>query len=118
MTKSTKVGGSPKSQQSFDNLKAALVNAPIQAYADFSSPCRLHIDASFDGLGAVLAQVQDSKERVAYASCSLHPTEQNDQNYSSFSCLLEVLALKLAVTDKLKDYLYGAEFTVFPDDNP
>lgn len=53
---------------------------------------------------------------VAYASRSLQPTEHNDQNYSSFK--LELLALKWAVTEKFKDYLYGAEFTVFTDNNP
>lgn len=30
---------------------------------------------------------------------------------------MELLALKWAVTDKFKDYLYGAEFTVF-NNNP
>jgi len=70
-----------------------------------------------DGLGAVLAQVQEGKERViAYASRSLQPTERNDQNYSSFK--LELLALKWAITEKFKDYLYGTEFTVFTDNNP
>lgn len=56
----------------------------------------MYTDASFDGLGAILAQVQNGKERViAYASRSLQPAERNDQNYSSFK--LELLALKWAV---------------------
>ncbi|KAM4604665.1 protein FAM78B-like [Polymixia lowei] len=80
-------------------------------------PKRLYTDASFEGLGAVLAQVQDGTERViAYASRSLSPTERNDQNYSSFK--LELLALRWAVTEKFKNYLYGSEFTIFTDNNP
>lgn len=45
----------------------------------------------------------------AYPSCSLRQAECNDD---------ELLALKWAVTEKFKDYLYGAEFTVFTDNNP
>ncbi|XP_028301871.1 uncharacterized protein LOC114462925 [Gouania willdenowi] len=108
---------SPECQKAFDLLKEALLTAPILAYADFSQPFRLYTDASLDGLGAVLAQEQNGKERViAYASRSLQQTERNDQNYSSFK--LELLALKWAITEKFKDYLYGAEFTVFTDNNP
>uniref|UniRef100_A0A1A8L5P6 Gypsy retrotransposon integrase-like protein 1 n=1 Tax=Nothobranchius pienaari TaxID=704102 RepID=A0A1A8L5P6_9TELE len=108
---------SPECQCAFDKVKEALVQAPVLAYADFTQPFRLYTDASFSGLGAVLAQVQGGKERViAYASRSLHPAERNDQNYSSFK--LELLALKWAVTEKFKDYLYGADFTVFTDNNP
>uniref|UniRef100_A0A8C7YMG5 Gypsy retrotransposon integrase-like protein 1 n=1 Tax=Oryzias sinensis TaxID=183150 RepID=A0A8C7YMG5_9TELE len=115
--KPTPVTWTEQCQQAFDKLKQALLNAPVLAYADFSQPFRLYTDASFEGLGAVLAQVQDGKERViAYASRSLHPTERNDQNYSSFK--LELLALKWAVTEKFKDYLYGSEFTIFTDNNP
>uniref|UniRef100_A0A3B3DWZ3 Gypsy retrotransposon integrase-like protein 1 n=1 Tax=Oryzias melastigma TaxID=30732 RepID=A0A3B3DWZ3_ORYME len=95
----------------------ALLNTPVLAYADFSQPFRLYTDASFEGLGAVLAQVQEGQERViAYASRSLHPTERNDENYSSFK--LELLALKWAITEKFKDYLYGSEFVVYTDNNP
>ena len=115
--KTAPVSWSPECQQAFDQLKEALLNAPVLAYADFSLPFRLYTDASFEGLGAVLAQVQGDKERViAYASRSLHPAERNDQNYSSFK--LELLALKWAVTEKFKDYLYGAEFVIFTDNNP
>lgn len=65
----------------------------------------------------MLSQVQDGQERViAYASCSLHPAEQNDANNSSFK--LELLALKWAVTEKFKDYMTGAKCTVVTDNNP
>ena len=112
-----KVTWSPQCQQSFDALKSALTQAPVLAYADYSQPFVVYTDASGHGLGAVLAQVQNQQERViAYASRSLHPTEQNDANYSSFK--LELLALKWAVTEKFKDYLTGAKFTVYTDNNP
>lgn len=53
---------------------------------------------------------------MAYASRSLHPAEWNNANYSSFK--LKLLALKWAVTDKFKDFLWGTQFTVFTDNNP
>ncbi|XP_041939766.1 uncharacterized protein LOC121700694 [Alosa sapidissima] len=59
--------------RAFRRLKEALVSPPILAYADFTKPFRLYTDASLEGLGAVLAQIQDGTERViAYASRSLH----------------------------------------------
>lgn len=42
----------------------ALTQAPILAYADFTQPFILYTDASHQGLGTVLAQVQDGKERI------------------------------------------------------
>ncbi|KAJ8364614.1 hypothetical protein SKAU_G00134450 [Synaphobranchus kaupii] len=98
-------------QQVFEELKRALLTAPVLAFADFTLPFRLY--TSLDGLGAALVQVQDGQERViAYTSRSLHPPERNDQNYSSFK--LELLALKWAMTD----YLWGDQVTVFTDNNP
>lgn len=112
-----KVNWSPDCQTSFVALKTALTQAPVLAYADYSLPFVVYTDASNQGLGAVLAQVQEGRERViAYASCSLHPTEQNNANYSSFK--LELLALKWAVAKKFKDYLTGTKFTVYTDNNP
>uniref|UniRef100_A0A669D8G6 ribonuclease H n=1 Tax=Oreochromis niloticus TaxID=8128 RepID=A0A669D8G6_ORENI len=112
-----KVQWSPECQTAFEALKAALMQAPVLAYADYSLPFIVYTDASGRGLGAVLAQVQEGQERViAYASRSLHHTERNDANYSSFK--LELLALKWAVTEKFKDYLTGARFIVYTDNNP
>ena len=84
------------------------------AYADFKAPFVLHTDASGDGLGAVLYQVQDGQKRViAYASRSLSKSERNYPVQK-----LEFLALKWAITDKFHEYLYGSEFQVFTDNNP
>ncbi|XP_063075849.1 uncharacterized protein LOC134465891 isoform X1 [Engraulis encrasicolus] len=104
-------------EKAFAILKQALLSAPILAYADFTLPFRLYTDASLHGLGAVLAQLQDGQERViAYASRGLHDAEKNDQNYSAFK--LELLALKWAVTEKFKDYLWGAKFHIYTDHRP
>ena len=85
------------------------------AYADYKRPFVLHTDASTTGLGAVLYQKQgDGKERViAYASWTLN---QAEWNYDAHK--LELLALKWAVTDRFHEYLYGATFEVYTDNNP
>ena len=105
-------------QTAFNNLKTALTQAPVLGYADFKKPFILEIDASFEGLGAVLSQEQkDGKTRpVAYASRSLHPAERNMKNYSSFK--LELLGLKWAVCEKFRCYLLGSSVTVYTDNNP
>lgn len=43
-------------------------------------------------------------------------SECSDQNHSSFK--LELLALKWAIMEKFKDYLWGAHVTIFTDNNP
>ena len=84
-TGSRRISWSEECQRAFDHLKSALTEAPILAYANYAEPFVLYTDASNAGLGAVLAQLQDGRERVvAYASRSLHPSERNDANYSSF----------------------------------
>lgn len=104
-------------QASFVGLKAKLTTAPVLAYADFTLPFVLEVDASHGGLGAVLSQEQEGKVRpIAYASRSLRPTERNMTNYSSMK--LEFLALKWAVTEKFREYLWGNKCVVFTDNNP
>ncbi|PIK54585.1 putative thy-1 membrane glycoprotein isoform X1 [Apostichopus japonicus] len=104
-------------QTAFCKLKAFLSSPPILAYADYRLPFLVYTDASNLGLGAVLTQVQDQKERViAYASRGLRDSEKNDKNYSAFK--LELLAVTWAVTQKFKDYLMGAEVIVYTDHNP
>ncbi|XP_062864418.1 uncharacterized protein LOC134326144 [Trichomycterus rosablanca] len=104
-------------ERAFSTLKDKLVIAPVLAYADFTKPFILEIDASYAGLGAVLSQEDEGKRRpIAYASRGLHPTERNMSNYSSMK--LELLGLKWAVTEKFREYLLGTNFIVFTDNNP
>nr|KAG5706796.1 hypothetical protein BaRGS_004131 [Batillaria attramentaria] len=98
----------------FQRLKEILSSPPILGYADYDRPFQLHTDASQQGLGAILYQEQEGHQRViAYASRSLSKAERNYPAHK-----LEFLALKWAVCEKFKDYLYGAEFVVFTDNNP
>lgn len=104
-------------EQSFEELKARLVSSPVLAYADFSLPFILEVDASYSGLGAVLSQEQAGKVRpIAYASRGLKPSEKNMNNYSSMK--LEFLALKWAMSEKFREYLLGQKCVVFTDNNP
>ncbi|MCG8034916.1 MAG: hypothetical protein JAZ03_22460, partial [Candidatus Thiodiazotropha taylori] len=101
-------------QLSFEVIIDKLSNPPVLAYADYSLPFKVHTDASFDGLGAVLYQTQDGQERViAYASRSLKPSEKNYPAHK-----LEFLALKWAICEQFHDYLYGSQFEVLTDNNP
>ena len=107
----------PECTNAFDDLKRRLTTAPVLAYADFSLPFIVEIDASYQGLGAVLSQDQDGKRRpIAFASRGLRRTERNMNNYSSMK--LEFLALKWAVSEKFREYLLGHAFTVYTDNNP
>ena len=104
-------------ENSFQGLKDRLVSAPVLAYADFSLPFILEVDASHSGLGAVLSQKQGGEVRpVAYASRGLRPTERNMSNYSSMK--LEFLGLKWAMTEKFREYLLGQKCVVLTDNNP
>ena len=62
-------------------------------------------------------QEQDENLRVlGYASRTLTPSEKN---YHMHAGKLEFLALKWAVTEKFRDYLYySTSFTVYTDNNP
>ena len=101
-------------QKAFDKLKELMTSAPILGYARFDEPFELHVDASHQGLGAVLCQKQNGTHRViSYASRSLNKAEKN---YHTMK--LEFLALKWAICEKFSDYLFGSKFVVFTDNNP
>ena len=104
-------------QKAVETLLDHPVSPPILGYPDFSKSFVLHTDASQEGLGAVLYQKQDGKMRViGYGSRSLTKAEKN---YFLHSGKLEFLALKWAICEHFRDYLYHApDFIVYTDNNP
>ena len=68
----------PAEQDAFQQLKEFVTEAPVLAYPDPGTPFILDTDASNDGVGAVLSQVQQGAERpIAYYSKTLSPSERN-----------------------------------------
>ncbi|CAL9690550.1 unnamed protein product [Knipowitschia caucasica] len=104
-------------QGTLNKLTDCLTEPPILGYPDFAQPFILHCDASQEGLGAVLYQHQAGKLRViAYGSRTLTPPEKN---YHMHSGKLEFLALKWAICERFRDYLfYAPHFVVYTDNNP
>ena len=97
-------------QSAFERLIQALTQAPILAYPDFAVEFTLATDASDEGLGYVLGQVQNGKEVViGYAGRKLLPAEKN---YSVTE--REALALVSGIRH-FRSYLYGVHFKVYTD---
>ncbi|XP_061740923.1 uncharacterized protein LOC133541492 [Nerophis ophidion] len=102
--------------EAFRKLKQALLENATLAHPDFSKPFLLSIDASSNGLGAVLSQLaegDDVARAVAFASKSLNYAQSRYPAHR-----LEFLALKWAVCDKFSHWLRGQPFTIWTDNNP
>ena len=103
-----------KEQAAFESIIAKLKSPPSLFYVNFKKPFIFYIDASYDGLGAVLYQVQDGKKGVvAYASRYLRSSERKYPAHR-----LEFLYLKCALSDKFHDYRYGYCFEIRTNTNP
>ena len=97
-------------QGAFDKLRLMMMSSPVLAYPDMKLEYILDTDASLDGVGAVLSQVQGEEERViAYYSKTLGPAERN-------YCVTrrELLAIVMA-TKHFRPYLYGRKFRLRTD---
>ena len=97
-------------QRAFETLKKALISPPILQFPNFNKTFILQCDASDFGLGCVLSQETDGKERpVAYASRTLNSAERN-YSATEKECLAIVYALK-----HFRPYVYGRQFIVKTD---
>ncbi|XP_062844794.1 uncharacterized protein K02A2.6-like [Trichomycterus rosablanca] len=98
-------------QRAFDQLKDALIDAPVMAYYSVGRPTRITCDASPIGVGAILEQQQTDGvwKPVYYASRKLTPTETR---YSQFE--REALGVFWAC-QKFSLYLIGCEFKILTD---
>ena len=97
-------------EESFTNLKEALISAPVLAYPRQAGQFFLDTDSSGWAAGAVLSQVQEGNERViAYFSKALSKIEQE-------YCVTrkELLAVVLAL-EHFDPYLYGRQVILRTD---
>ena len=80
------------------------------AYPDFSVPFRLYTDASNIGLGAILGQKQEGRERII--CCASRTLNKSEQNYSATKkeCLTVVWGIK-----NFHNYLIANHFKVYTD---
>ena len=85
-------------QEAFKTLKEEIASRPISAYPDFSKPFRLYIDASNLGLGAILAQKQEGKEKII--CCASRTLNNAETNYSTTKkeCLAIVWGVQVIPT--------------------
>jgi RNase H-like domain found in reverse transcriptase/Reverse transcriptase (RNA-dependent DNA polymerase)/Integrase zinc binding domain/Chromo (CHRromatin Organisation MOdifier) domain len=96
-------------QRAFEDLKLALVTAPVLKIPDFSQPFTVVCDASIVGIGAVLMQ---EGRPTAYES---HKLTSAEVNYGTGE--QELLAVVHAL-NVWRVYLEGPKFTVVTDHNP
>ena len=99
-----------ESQMAFEQLKGVLTTSPILGYPNAHGDFVLDTDASNEGIGGVLSQVQDGQERViSYFSKTLSKPERN-------YCVTrrELLAIVKSLEHFYK-YLYGRKFLLRTD---
>ena len=101
---------SAKCQAAFDRLKHLLTTSLITAFPDFSQAFRLYTDTSTAGLGAILVQICDAKERII--CCASRALNQAKKAYPATK--LECLAIVWAVA-KFRPYLMAMPFEVYTD---
>ena len=69
------------------------MTAPVLAFPQFDAECIVNCDAKDYGLGAVISQVQDGRERaITYANCVL---DDQERHYSTTK--KEMLAMVYAI---------------------
>ena len=99
-----------KCTQAYQELEALLLQELVVAYPDFTVPFRLYTDASNIGLGAILAQQQEGKERII--CCASRTLNSAEQNYSTTKkeCLTVVWGIR-----NFRNYLIANHFKVYTD---
>ena len=100
-------------QDAFDYFKKALTEAPILGYPDVTKPYSLYTDASDYSVGGILTQDTPVGEKViCYVS---HQLTSSRLRYPVIE--KECFAIIYCLT-KLRQYLLGADVTVYTDHKP
>ena len=102
-----------EAQTAFDQLKTALLQAPILAFPDITKPFKLYTDASQYALGAVLMQTIDGRDKVIqYISHQF-----GDQQLKWPTIEREAFAIVYSL-GKLRPIITGTDITVYTDHKP
>lgn len=97
-------------QKSFEKLKQLLVSSPILAYPTLEGQFILDTDASLFGIGAVLSQVHNGKERViAYASGTLNRSQRR------YCTTRRELLSVITFVQHFRHFLWGRKFLIRTD---
>lgn len=114
LRKGEKFVWSNECERSFKEIKELLCSQPVLEIYDKDLPIRIYTDASLEGIGAILKQLQnDGKEKpVAYFSRKLNNSQKRKK-----AIYLECLAIKEAVK-YWQHWLLGRKFEVYSDHKP
>ncbi|GFW76877.1 retrovirus-related Pol polyprotein from transposon 297 [Trichonephila clavipes] len=128
--KGAKFNWSREAQDSFDQIKHTLTEAPILQLPNFSEQFNLFTDASGVGIGTVL---QQNQKPIAFASRTLNKAERNytvtEREYlaviwalNKFKTYFGPLPVKVitdhAALTKLTNARYGAPISLISDNGP
>ena len=100
-----------EAQQAFDILKEKICTTPVLAHPDYTKPFILYTNASYTGLGFILAQLDGNgnEHPIRYGGRSLFIAERN-YTITDLECLGVVWAIK-----KNRQYLGQGKFTLITD---
>ncbi|GKF00530.1 putative reverse transcriptase domain-containing protein, partial [Tanacetum coccineum] len=93
-------------ETAFQLLKQKLCEASILALLEGNDDFVVYCDASYQGLGAMLMQIE---KVIAYASRQLKP---NEENYTTHDLKFGAVVFALKIW---RHYLYGTKCTMFTD---
>ena len=98
-------------QESFNLLRELLSSPPILSYPDFKKPFILDTDASNEGIGAVLSQLDNHGREyvIAYGSRLLSKAER------SYCATRKELLAVVAFVTHFRPYLLGQRFQIRTD---
>ena len=103
----------PDAIESFDKLKSALCTSPVIGFSRTGGQYILTVDAATTGLGAIMSQEYNGKEKViSYWSRTLRDHEKNYTPY-----MLEMTAVCSAL-EHFHEYLFGKKIIIFTDHKP
>ena len=105
--------GAPEGE-AWERLKTELVSDRVMAHPQLDKPYKLYTDASAYAIGAILVQEDENglERPVLYVSKQLNEAQMK---YATIE--REAYAIVYAL-QKLRPYLYGAEFTIYTDQKP